>query len=154
MSITDLRCDLCGTMLAGPAAGVRFVYHPGVPALRDDTGLVCLRCWDAATGAMDTTAVARCAVCAAPAPRQRSLHLRRFDQPDPWRLCAEHAIAFLNSLATVQPKLDPATFRFPADGQGPGDSEGPGDGEGPGAEESGADEEAPGAGEEAPGAAG
>lgn len=117
MSIIDLRCDLCGTILTGPAAGVRFVYHPGVPELRDDSGLACLACWDGAMAGLDVTATARCAACGEPVARQQSLHVRRFDLPDSWRLCAGHAVDFLNSLRTVQPKLDLATFRFPADGR-------------------------------------
>lgn len=120
MSITDLRCDLCGRLLPMPSAGVRFVYHPGVPALRDDQSLACLACWDQITSGLDTTAVARCARCGAPAPRQRSLHVRRFDQTGTWRLCGPDAVDFLNALLTVQPKLDRQTFRFPGDGQGPG----------------------------------
>jgi hypothetical protein len=30
-----------------------------------------------------------------------------------WQLCTAHALDFLNSLRTVEPKLDPATFRLP-----------------------------------------
>lgn len=116
MSISDLCCDLCGRFLPGPAAGVRFVYHPGVPELRDDSGLACVPCWDETVRGLDVTAAARCAACAGPAPGRQSLHVRRFDVPGSWRLCARHAVAFLNSLRTVQPKLDAATFRFPGAG--------------------------------------
>jgi len=115
MTINDLRCDTCGRFLRGPDAGVRFVYHPGVPDLRDDSGLACTGCWNELVSGLDMTAApGRCAVCAGPAGRQESLHVRRFTDPRSWRLCREHAVAFLNSLRTVQPKLDPATFRFPA----------------------------------------
>ncbi len=113
MSINDLRCDLCGGFIGGPATGVRFVYHPGVPELRDDSGLACVSCWDETVGGLNVTAAGRCAACAEPAPYRQSLHVRRFDAPGSWRLCRRDAIAFLNSLQTVQPKLDATAFRFP-----------------------------------------
>jgi hypothetical protein len=113
LTIHDLRCDVCGRFLSGPAAGVRFVYHPGVPELRDDSGVACAACWDTLTQALDLTATGRCAACAEPVPRRQSLHVRRFSQPGSWRLCARDAVGFLNSLRTVEPKLDPAAFRFP-----------------------------------------
>ncbi len=80
MSIGDLHCDLCGRFLGGPAAGVRFVYHPGVAELRDDSGLACLPCWEQTVQGLDVTAAARCAARAGPAPRRQSLHVRRFDR--------------------------------------------------------------------------
>ena len=113
LTIHDLRCDVCGCFLSGPAAGVRFVYHPGVPELRDDSGVACAACWDTLTRALDLTATGRCAACAEPVARGQSLHVRRFSQPGSWRLCARDAVGFLNSLRTVEPKLDPAAFRFP-----------------------------------------
>jgi hypothetical protein len=115
VTVSDLSCDACGRLLPGPASGVRFVYHPGVPELRDDSGLACGSCWGALTREHDLTApVGRCAACDEPAAQRQSLHLRRFDDPRSWRLCRRHALEFLNSLRTVRPKLDPATFRFPA----------------------------------------
>jgi len=113
LTVHDLRCDVCGCFLSGPAAGVRFVYHPGVPELRDDSGVACAACWDTLTRALDLTATGRCAACAEPVARGQSLHVRRFSQPGSWRLCARDAVGFLNSLRTVEPKLDPAAFRFP-----------------------------------------
>ena len=113
LTVHDLRCDVCGCFLSGPAAGVRFVYHPGVPELRDDSGMACAACWDTLTRALDLTATGRCAACAEPVARGQSLHVRRFSQPGSWRLCARDAVGFLNSLRTVEPKLDPAAFRFP-----------------------------------------
>ena len=115
MTIYDLSCDVCGRLLAGPGTEVRFVYHPGVPDLRDDAGLACRGCWATITGAYgDTDAADRCAACGQPVTRRQSLHLRRFDDPRSWRLCRSDAVAFLNSLRTVEPKIDPAAFRFPA----------------------------------------
>ena len=114
MTIHDLRCDVCGCFLSGPAAGVRFAHHPGVPELRDDTGMACVACWQTLTQPLDTGAAGRCAACAGPAPRRQSLHVRLVSQPGTWRLCARDAVAFLNALRTVEPKLDTATFRFPA----------------------------------------
>ncbi len=118
VTIHDLRCDVCGRFLSGPAAGERFVYHPGVPELRDDSGLACTACWDRLTRALDRTAATGCAACGEPAPRGQSLQVRRFGQPGSWRLCASDAVGFLNSLRTVQPKLDPAAFRFPGTAKG------------------------------------
>ena len=117
MTIYDLSCDVCGRPLAGPGTGVRFVYHPGVPELRDDAGLACRSCWAAITGTFGEMGVpGRCATCGQPVTRRRSLHLRRFDNPSSWRLCPSHTVGFLNSLRTVEPKIDPAAFRFPAAG--------------------------------------
>lgn len=118
MSISDLSCDLCGRLVSGPAAGIRFVYHPGALELRDNSGLACVWCWDAAMAGMQVAA-GRCAACGVPVTRQQSLHVRRLDEPGSWlQLCARHAVAFLNALGTVEPKLDVATFRFPAAGSG------------------------------------
>ena len=113
LTVNDLRCDVCGRFLPGPAATVRFVFHPGAADLRDDSGVACVACWDALTKPLDVTATAGCAACGEPVPRKQSLHVRRFSDPGSWRLCARHAAGFLNSLRTVEPKLDPATFRFP-----------------------------------------
>ncbi|MGE5291126.1 MAG: hypothetical protein ACM3ML_28795 [Micromonosporaceae bacterium] len=113
LTVNDLRCDVCGRFLSGPAAGVRFVYHPGVPELRDDSGVACVACWDVLTGTLDLTVSRGCAACGEPVPRRQSLHVRRFSQPGSWRLCARDAVGFLNSLRTVEPKLDAAAFRFP-----------------------------------------
>ncbi len=114
MTINDLRCDGCGRYLASPDETVRFTFHPGVPELRDDSGLACSPCWSRLTAGHDRDAEPGCcASCPAPAPRRQSLHVRRSDDPQAWRLCAVHAVEFLNSLRTVTPKLDPATFRFP-----------------------------------------
>ncbi|HVB46392.1 MAG TPA: hypothetical protein VNF47_27295 [Streptosporangiaceae bacterium] len=114
MTINDLCCDFCGQMLAGPLDGVRFVYHPGKPEFRDDSGLACQPCWaDAVRRMGDTADQRRCASCGTPTSRLGSLHVRRFDDPASWRLCAPDAAVFLNSLRTVRPKFDPATFRFP-----------------------------------------
>lgn len=115
MTIGDLRCDICGRFLAGPADGVRFVFHPGVAELRDDSGLACVSCWGEFERGLPTPPGITCAVCGGQAPALRSLHVRRFDQPGYWRLCSPHAVAFLNSLRTVAPKLDVDTFRFPGD---------------------------------------
>ena len=113
MTIHDLRCDGCGRFLPEPAAGERFVFHPGVPELRDDSGLACSACWEALTGRYGNAATGRCAACGSPAPRRQSLHVRRFTEPGGWRLCGADAVRFLNALRTVEPKLDPVTFRFP-----------------------------------------
>jgi hypothetical protein len=119
VTVRDLRCDVCGRAISGPvgvslpgAGGVRFSYHPGDLLLRDDSGLVCERCWaDLWHG---TTAQWRqCAVCGEQVGHAESLHVRRVDEPDTRQLCARDAVNFLNRLRTVEPKLDPGTFRFP-----------------------------------------
>ncbi len=115
MTINDLRCDFCGSFLAGPSGGLRFGYHPGAPQFRDDSGLACGPCWaDAISGLDGAAAIRSCAACGEPVTRTGSLHLRRLDGGRTWRLCASDAALFLNQLRTVHPKLDPATFRFPA----------------------------------------
>ncbi len=115
MTIHDLRCDVCGRVIPLPADGVRFSYHPGRADLRDDSGLACAQCWaEAVRDLGEPGGRAACAACGAATSRSASLHLRRPGQPSSWRLCAADAVAFLNRLRTVEPKLDPATFRFPA----------------------------------------
>lgn len=123
MTVSDMRCDLCGVGLSGPAddrhddplAAVRFTYHPGDPAMRDDSGALCERCW---TGWSTTFGPPRqrvCATCGQPVRRRASLFLRRLDRQSGWQLCTPHAADLLNSLRTVHPKFDPATFRLPLD---------------------------------------
>ena len=113
MTTNDLRCDRCGRVIAGPGDGVRFVHHPGIPELRDDTGLACPTCWETLTSGFGDAGSGRCAACGAVAPRRESLHLRPFTEHASWRLCHADTVGFLNELRTVEPKLDPATFRFP-----------------------------------------
>lgn len=120
MTISDLHCDACGVFVPQPTGepgsvgGVRFVYHPGRPQLRDTSGLMCTNCWDHVQRWLGPSRHPKqCAACGQAVVRHRSLHLHRFDDAAAWRLCTEHAVQFLNRLRTVQPKLDPATFRFP-----------------------------------------
>ncbi len=141
MTINDLCCDVCGRFLTGLSraggrgapgpdgrpglhsrsapddmpgpGGVRFAYHPGKPELRDASGLACESCWADAVRPFGDPVSGHCAACGTPVSRLGSLHLRRSGEPRAWRLCAPHAVDFLNRLRTVQPKLDPATFRFP-----------------------------------------
>jgi hypothetical protein len=124
MTVTDLRCDLCGALLSGlidwteelPLAGVRFTYHPGDPGMRDDSGTACASCWARWTEPLGSPRSRRCAVCGLQVRRTGSLHVRRKDAAgNGWQLCPPHAARFLNSLRTVQPKLDPASFRLPLD---------------------------------------
>lgn len=125
MTITDLRCDRCECGLPLPPelavpdrsqASVRFSYHPGNPHLRDNSGLLCRACWsELARGWDDPPRADRCARCGVAVSRFTSLHLRASATSGEAQLCAADAVAFLNALRTVDPKLDPATFRFPAD---------------------------------------
>lgn len=125
MTLTDMRCDRCGLVLAGPAvpgaldplSGVRFSYHPGDPRMRDDSGVVCGSCWAGWTAELGVPRGRVCARCEVPVTRRTSLHLRRADEVgNGWQLCAAHAVDLLNQLRTVLDKLDPQTFRFPLDG--------------------------------------
>ena len=121
MTVSNLRCDVCNALLAGliggagrgDMRGVRFSYHPGDPGMRDDSGLLCGACWSAWEGSLGTPRARSCAVCATPVTRTTSLHLRRVDTRATWQLCAPHAAELLNTLTTVTPKLDPATFLLP-----------------------------------------
>lgn len=131
MTVSDLRCDWCGYSLAGLAGagtgpgrlGVRFTYHPGSPALRDNSGLLCSLCWDAALVWLGPSAVAPqvepateasvCSVCRDRLDEGRLVVTRTGQLTSYWLLCRAHAVEFLNRLRTVEPKLDPGTFSFP-----------------------------------------
>lgn len=124
MTVTDLRCDRCEGGLPLPPdlavqqprqASVRFSYHPGNPHLRDNSGLLCLACWnELAAGWDESPIVDHCAKCQVTVSRFTSLHLRASETSGEVQLCASDAVDFLNGLRTVDPKLDPVTFRFPA----------------------------------------
>lgn len=125
MTISDLRCDCCQRRLVLPPGfagepasqrSIRFSYHPGDPHLRDNSGLSCQPCWDRLVGTWTASAPDRCAACAAPVTRFTSLHVKSSAQSGSHQLCMVHTVAFLNALATVQPKLDQASFRFPGPG--------------------------------------
>lgn len=123
MTISDMRCDGCAVMLSGleggpqpgPIAGVRFTYHPGDPAMRDDSGVLCGPCWTRMADSLGARRSRACANCGAALRRRASLFVRRMDEHDPWQLCAPHAADLLNTLRTVSPKLDRETFRLPLD---------------------------------------
>lgn len=122
MTVTDLHCDRCGRLMAGPATreppapgeAVRLSYHPGDADLRDDATTVCGRCWAALLVQWGPPERNSCAVCASPVEWRRSLHLRRYERPEGWQLCRTCAVRFLNSLRTVVPPLDPESFEFPS----------------------------------------
>lgn len=122
MTVADLRCDRCGAPLAGPEGiegasgrlGVRFTYHPGAPALKDDSGLVCRECWREVVEWLGAPAGAteRCVRCG-DALHDGRLVLVRPGELLAWFLCRNDAVELLNGLRTVEPKLDAETFRFP-----------------------------------------
>ncbi|NKQ54394.1 hypothetical protein HFP15_16025 [Amycolatopsis sp. K13G38] len=117
MTVSDLRCDHCARAVPGPADGRRFVYHPGRAQFRDSSGLLCVPCWDELAGWLGPDRpLRRCAVCGETVTREQCLHVHPLEDPQTWRLCARHAVEFLNGLHTVEPKLDPADFRFPGAG--------------------------------------
>lgn len=121
MTITDLRCDRCGTPLAGPEAlsgaggrlGVRFAYHPGVPTLKDDSGLMCEACWASTSEWLGAPSADTCSRCRAPFDEGKLVVLRPGELVA-WQLCRVDALEFLNGLRTVDPKLDASSFTFPA----------------------------------------
>lgn len=124
MTVFDMCCDRCGTMLVGPAEepepagafGVRFLYHPGDFLMKDDSGMLCGSCWSETTVWLgDARPEGRCAVCALAVEHARSLHLHRANDPYGWQLCKPHAVEFLNGLRTVEPKLDAETFTLAGD---------------------------------------
>lgn len=124
MTVFDLQCDRCGSILLGPADdaapegafGIRFLYHPGDFFKKDDAGMLCGSCWSAATEWLGAERVeGRCAVCGVEVEHALSLHLHRANDPYGWQLCKSHAVAFLNGLRTVEPKLDPETFTLAGD---------------------------------------
>lgn len=126
MTIADLRCDGCGRPLAGLASdvdavvdttGLRFVYHPGRADLRDDAGLLCGQCWAdtvAWFGVEAHLGPAPCPRCELPPDGEPRLHVSLLHDLHAWQLCTRDAVAFLNRLRTVEPKLDPETFVLPA----------------------------------------
>lgn len=137
MTLTDLRCDRCGRGLCGPAggasagsaAGVRFGYHPGDPRMRDDSGVLCVGCWDDWTAVLGEPRARQCACCGTPVTRTGSLHLRRTDVAgNGWQLCAGHAVELLNQLRTVVDKLEVSTFRFPLEDRASTETDGTSDG--------------------------
>ena len=120
MTVYDLCCDRCGVPLSGPEGahvgaltGVRFQYHPGFPELGDDAGLVCRRCWELITSWMGTRRAATCSRCGADLQAAPSLFFHHHGDLLAWRLCRDDALEFLNTLRTVEPKLDPDTFQLP-----------------------------------------
>lgn len=124
MSVTDLKCDRCGRFLTGPGApdgsatslgAVRFLYHPGRFLLKDDSGLMCDACWDALVDELGPRVADVCCRCGAKVESTRSLHLHESGDPEPWQFCARHGAEFLNTLRTVDPKLDPETFTLSGD---------------------------------------
>ena len=124
MTVFDVRCDICGTALLGPSLdddetgpyGIRFLYHPGDPARRDDSGLACGPCWAGLVEWLGPDrAGGRCARCGEAVEADRSLYFQRSGEMLAWQLCKGHAVEFLNGLRTVQPKIDPAEFTLAGD---------------------------------------
>jgi len=119
LTIFDFRCDRCGNLMVGPARGgpeqsarhgVRFAYHPGDPSLLDNSSMVCTACWVEMADVLGTPVSSeRCAIC--DDPITESLVVQR--APAEWRLCVDDAVDFLNSLRTVDPKLDRDSFALP-----------------------------------------
>lgn len=123
MSVFDLKCDRCGVELAGPGDddepdgpfGIRFLYHPGDVSLKDQSGLFCQACWTGARRWLGEIQPGRCSRCGDPVEYSRSLHVGRTGDTTGWQLCRTHAVAFLNQLRTVEPKLDVESFTLAGD---------------------------------------
>lgn len=118
MSVFDLRCDRCGATIARPDDGVRFLYHPGDFLLKDDSGMLCLACWETTASWLGGQgAKNRCSVCGVAVEHSGSLHVHRANDPPSWQLCRVHAVEFLNALRTVEPKLELESFTLAQDWQ-------------------------------------
>ena len=116
MTVFDLRCDRCGSGIGEPAGGVRFLYHPGDFFLKDDSGLLCVECWQATTDWLSKQSPKnRCSVCGTAVEHTGSLHVHRAGDPASWQLCRAHAVEFLNGLRTVEQKLELESFTLAAD---------------------------------------
>lgn len=116
MTVFDVRCDRCGSELTRPTDAVRFVYHPGDMVLKDDSGLLCRACWRAAKGWLGVDQPSgHCARCGTAVDHACSLHVLRSGESTGWQLCREHAVAFLNQLRTVEPKLSVETLALAGD---------------------------------------
>ncbi|HZQ79967.1 MAG TPA: hypothetical protein VFE55_21745 [Acidimicrobiia bacterium] len=116
MTVFDVRCDRCGVELTTPTEAVRFLYHPGDLALKDDSGLLCRSCWRAALGWLGVEQPeGACARCGKAVEHARSIHLQRTGDERGWQLCPEHGVAFLNQLRTVEPKLSVETLSLAGD---------------------------------------
>ena len=116
MTVFDVRCDRCGTELTRPTDAVRFLYHPGDVALKDDSGLLCRACWRAAMGWLGVDQPENhCSRCGTPVEPSRSVHILRSGDTAGWQLCPEHSVAFLNQLRTVEPKLTVDTLSLAGD---------------------------------------
>ncbi|HET6953027.1 MAG TPA: hypothetical protein VFI47_21785 [Acidimicrobiales bacterium] len=121
MTIYDLRCDRCDAVLVGPATptpgggvrGVRFRYHPGAPELGDDAGLLCEACWHDCAAWFGAQVIGQCSRCGVDLRAAPALVVSAVGELAGWLLCTADALEFLNSLRTVEPKLDPRTFRLP-----------------------------------------
>lgn len=119
MTVFDVRCDLCGTALPGPAAAVQMTYHPGDVAHRDNSGLLCDPCWTQMLDWLGSVrGVGRCARCDVELDPALSLHVQGGGDLLWWQLCKPHAVEFLNGLRTVEPKLDVEGFTLAGDWTG------------------------------------
>lgn len=128
MTVSDLRCDVCGRSLTGSAildseaggAAVRLMVHPGDPLYKDDSVLLCLECWGAMRERIGEPGRAdRCAVCQAPVVYEESLHVLemtgRLGEAPLWQFCRGHALDVMNGFRFVEPKLGPGDLRLRAD---------------------------------------
>jgi hypothetical protein len=116
VTVFDVRCDRCGSELTSPDGAVRFLYHPGDMAMKDDSGLLCRSCWRAALAWLGVEQqVDVCARCGIPVEQARSVHILRSGEPEAWQLCPEHGVDFLNQLRTVEPKLSIDTLVLAGD---------------------------------------
>ncbi|HVL89565.1 MAG TPA: hypothetical protein VM841_04945 [Actinomycetota bacterium] len=127
MTISDLRCDFCGRLLAGSAwlepgdaGAIRLFIHPGDPLLRDDQPLLCRVCWAALRSEIgEPDRADECAICGEPLTYTASLHLiemtGRIGEAPAWQFCREHGTALLNRFRFVEPKMAPADLALKAD---------------------------------------
>jgi hypothetical protein len=118
MTVFDIRCDRCGKALTSPNDAIRFLYHPGDLALKDDSNLLCRSCWRAALAWIGVEQRENvCGRCGIAVEHARSVHVQRSGESEGWQLCPEHSVEFLNQLRTVEPKLSVETLSLAGDWQ-------------------------------------
>jgi len=127
MTIADLRCDICGTALAGsailtpddPRSAIRLYVHPGDPLHREDSILVCGTCWGDLGGWMGEGRPDVCAVCGQAVTYEGSLHLLvmtgRVGEAPLWQFCRTHGVELLNRFRFIEPKMGPGDLALKAD---------------------------------------
>jgi len=127
VTISDLRCDFCGRLLAGSAwleqgdsGAIRLFVHPGDPLLRDDQPLLCRVCWaELRVQIGDPDRADVCAVCDSAVTYTASLHILemtgKIGEAPGWQFCREHGVRLLNRFRFIDPKMAVGDLALKAD---------------------------------------